>query len=335
MTALGSGRGRGGRGRYQSAPEKPPTADTETEGKGPPSITLDNIVCWACGKKGHRSNKCPIEQVHFAGLAEDEIIYYSAVQSITSGDTVSHVLFSAATREDDTVILLDTQSGIHLLHSPALAIDIQDSLSPVTIQGITGNRVRIIEKATIKDIGIKGYYSPRMSANIISYSKLKEKHSVYYDEDTNSYVAAAFTGPKFTFHCVNGHYVMDMVESVPDYVINGPAKYSVRQLANSRHASEFIKRMGYVSYKGAAEIVERGYIDDIDFTRVDLVNAQNIYGTPAADQLGQGTQRTTKSREDDQIPLHESVAQELQVDLFVFLGNVPGADNGDPFRLRT
>ena len=210
---------------------RPP--QTETEGKGPPSITPDNIVYWACGKKGHRSNKCPMKQVHFAGLAEDEIIYYSAVQSITSGDTVTHVLLSAATRADDTIILLNTQSGIYLLHSPALAIHIQDILSPVTIQEITGNRVRIREEATIKDIGIKGYCSPRMSANIISYSKLKETHSVYYDEDTDIFVAAASTRPKLTFHCVNGHYVMDMVESVPVYVINGPAKYSIRQLATT------------------------------------------------------------------------------------------------------
>ena len=174
-----------------------------------------------------------MKQVHFAGLAEDEIIYYSAVQSITSGDTVTHVLLSAATRADDTIILLNTQSGIYLLHSPALAIHIQDILSPVTIQEITGNRVRIREEATIKDIGIEGYCSPRMSANIISYSKLKETHSVHYDEDTDIFVAAASTRPKLTFHCVNGHYVMDMVESVPVYVINGPVKYSVRQLATT------------------------------------------------------------------------------------------------------
>ena len=329
-----SGRGRSGRGRGRGASEKLPTEGTETEGKGPPSITPDNIVCWTCGKKGHRSNKCPVKQVHFAGLAEDEIIYYSAVQSIAT-DVVSHVLLSAATREDDTVILLDTQSGIHLLQGPAIAIDIQNSQSPVTIQGITGNRVRITEEATIKDIGIKGYYSPRMSANIISYSKLKETHSVYYDEDTDTFVAVASIGPKLTFHCVNGHYVMDMVASLPVYVINSPAKYSARQLASARHAYEFITRMGYVSYKGAAEMVQRGCIKDIDFTRADLVNAQNIYGTPAANQLGQGTQRTTKSREDDPIPVHESVAQELQVDLFFFLGNVFFLSISVLFRLRT
>lgn len=59
---------------------------------------------------------------------------------------------------------------------------------------------------------------------------------------------------------------------------------------------------------------------DIPFTRSDLVIAQDIYGTPAAYQLGQGTNLKTKTRSDDRIPLHESVAQELQEDLFYFLG---------------
>ena len=52
------------------------------------------------------------------------------------------------------------------------------------------------------------------------------------------------------------------------------------------------------------------------------MNAQDIYRTPAAYQLGQGTQRTATPGSDDLIPLHESVEQELQIDLFFFLGQV-------------
>lgn len=59
---------------------------------------------------------------------------------------------------------------------------------------------------------------------------------------------------------------------------------------------------------------------NLPFTRADLVIAQDIYGTPAAYQLGQGVQQTVKTRETDRIPLHQSVQQELQVDLFYFLG---------------
>ena len=320
----GRGRGRGGRGR--GAPDKLFSETAETEGKGPSastaSITPDEILCWACGKKGHRSSNCPVKKVSFAGLEVDETVYYSSVQVLQSTEAVNYVFHAAASAEHDSLILLDTQSSIHLLHSPAIAINIQDTESPVTVQGITGNRVRITQEATIKDIGIQGYYSPRMTANIISYHKVRETHSVYYYEDTDTFVAEPSTGPTLTFSCLRGHYVMDMGATSHVYAISNPAKYSARQLASAKNAYEFIARMGYISFKGAADIIQRGCMKDIDFTRADLVNAQSIYGTPAATQLGQGTQRTTKSRSDDQIPLHESVPQELQVDLFYFLGHV-------------
>jgi hypothetical protein len=75
--------------------------------------------------------------------------------------------------------------------------------------------------------------------------------------------------------------------------------------------------------KAAAEVVQRGSINGLGFTRADLVAAQDIYGLPAAYQQGHGTQRSLVGpREDEPIPLNESVEQELQVDLFFFLGHV-------------
>lgn len=53
----------------------------------------------------------------------------------------------------------------------------------------------------------------------------------------------------------------------------------------------------------------------------DLVNAKDIYGTPAAYELRQRTHKTLKHYTDDPIPVHDSVDQELQVDLFYFLVN--------------
>jgi hypothetical protein len=99
-------------------------------------------------------------------------------------------------------------------------------------------------------------------------------------------------------------------------------KYSKRQLLSARLAYDFIVRMGFISYKSAAEVAQQGSIANLGFTRADLVNAQDIYGTPAAYQLGQGTQKSAQPSSDDPIPLHESVAQELEVDLFYFLGQV-------------
>ena len=163
-----------------------------------------------------------------------------------------------------------------------------------------------------------------MAANILSYQKLLQMHSVLYRDTDNTFVATPLLlGPVLVFGCMNGHYILDLNTIVSTYftsVNEKAAKRSKRQLMSARKAYEFIIQMGFINYKSKAEVIQRRSIKDFGFTRSDLVNAQDIYGPPAAYQLAQGTQRKNAQAEDDPMPAHESVDQELQVDLFFFLG---------------
>ena len=337
----GRGRGRGGRGPRGGGRGRGRSSHEEKETVGKSSTTpaikstapnLDHIVCWNCGIKGHRSSTCTIKKVNFSS-ADDELIYLAASvpdwrtpcpdNACDDDQHRESIFFSTVSGNQDTMLLLDTQASIHIFRNPAITTDIETTSTPVTIQGITGDRVRVTQEGTIHDVGIKGYYSPNMAANIISYNKLKETHNIHYDEARDIFTATSHTGPTLTFACINGHYVMDIHAIRQAYVVSlssKSAKYSRKQLSAARDAYEFMQRMGYISYKAAAEIVQRGSMKEIGFVRSDLVNAQDIYGTPAAYQLGQGTQRSAKCQENDQIPIHQSVNQELQVDLFYFLG---------------
>jgi Reverse transcriptase (RNA-dependent DNA polymerase) len=224
------------------------------------------------------------------------------------------------------VVLLDTQSAIHLISDNQLLVDIQDAVEPITVQGITGDRIAVTSEGVLDKLGIIAYHAPHVSANILSYHKLQETHSVTYSDHDDTFTATPFLiGPNLLFTCVNGHYTLDMSDILNIYMTASNIKasrYSKRQLQQARAAYDFIIKMGFISYKAAAEVVQRGSVTNLGFTRADLVNAQDIYGTPAAYQLGQGTQKTVRPSTDDPIPLHESVEQELQVDLFYFLGNV-------------
>jgi hypothetical protein len=91
-------------------------------------------------------------------------------------------IFLSKAQDRDAIILLDTQASIHIFHDPSIVTDVRSSDSPVTVQGITGDRVRVTMEGTIQEIGLRGYYSPNMTANIISYHKLKDTHAVQYDE---------------------------------------------------------------------------------------------------------------------------------------------------------
>lgn len=282
---------------------------------------------------GHRTSTCTVKKINFAATDDDELIYLAATVPdwrVSCPDNVCDydqhreiIFFSSVSGNQDTMLLLDTQASIHISRNPAITTDIQTTSTPVTIQGITGDRVRITEEGTIQDVGIKGHYSPNMAANIISYSKLKETHTIYYDESKDTFTTTSPTSPTLTFVCISGHYVMDIHAVRQAYVASLSSKserYSRKLLNVARDAYEFMQRMGYISYKAAAEIMQRGSMKVLGFVRTDLVNAQDIYGTPAAYQLEQGTQRAAKCQENNQIPVHQSANQELQVDLFYFLG---------------
>jgi hypothetical protein len=158
----------------------------------------------------------------------------------------------------------------------------------------------------------------------LSYNKLLETHHVKFYDKENEFIATPFLlGPTLIFTCTNGHYTLNLDALLQVYVASiqaNSARYTKRQLLAARKAYDFVLRMGFISYKSAAEVVQRGSISNLGFTRADLVTAQDIYGTPAAYQLGQGTQKSSPSMIDDPIPFHESVDQELRVDLFYFLG---------------
>ena len=284
---------------------------------------------------------CPTKAVHFADSAREAEVFLTTIADFSStaedryvkafpdhakadqADAIVSVLSTTSTVKNKK-LYLDTQSGIHLISNSQLLVEISDTLQPITVQGITGDRTKVTAEGTIQSLGIVAYFDPNVAANILSYHKLQETHHVTYDELNDTFIATPFLfGPVLEFSSTGGHYVLDLDTILQVYTTATDlkaAKYTKRQLTTARLAYDFIIRMGFISYKAAAEVVQRGSISDLGFTRADLVNAQDIYGTPAAYQLGQGISTPNKYITDDPIPIHESVAQELQVDIFFFLG---------------
>lgn len=137
-------------------------------------------------------------------------------------DPINTIFLSKAQRRDP-IILLDTHASIHIFHDPSIVTDVRLSDSPVTVQGITGDRVRVTMEGSIQKISLRGYYSLNMIANIIIYHKLNDTHAVQYDEKTDMFTAVPAVGPTLTCICMNGHYIMNVDTVAHAYVINiGP-----------------------------------------------------------------------------------------------------------------
>ena len=114
--------------------------------------------------------------------------------------------------------------------------------------------------------------------------------------------------------------VTDTVRIYAAHIAEHTSRYTKRQIEGVRKAYDFMERLGFISYKAAAEVVRRNSIANLGFTRADLIVCPDIYGRSAAYQLGHGTQRSITLGEDDPIPIHESIEQELQIDTFFLFG---------------
>lgn len=176
---LDTGRGHGrGRGRYQGRGGKGRSSSGRGRGRGPsdPPITTiesikpSDIICWSCGKKGHRSSVCPTKAVHFAESGQDAEIFLTTIADFSSTaedkypeDTKSYFerdtipVLSTTSTVKNKKLYLDTQSGIHLISNSALLVEISDTLQPITVQGITGDRTKVRAEGTIQALGIIAY----------------------------------------------------------------------------------------------------------------------------------------------------------------------------------
>ena len=65
----------------------------------------------------------------------------------------------------------------------------------------------------MKTIGIQVYYSPKVAVNILSYSKLQDTHVCTFIDESFRAVPKT-NGPVLIFWNINGHYTMDVTDTV-------------------------------------------------------------------------------------------------------------------------
>jgi hypothetical protein len=61
-------------------------------------------------------------------------------------------------------VFLDTQSAIHLVCNGVLLAGITQSTSPITVQGITKDKIRVTQEGFMSDVGVHAYYCADIAA---------------------------------------------------------------------------------------------------------------------------------------------------------------------------
>lgn len=334
---------RGGKGRGNTRPQRftppssatmphqrPPTVHVKTAGqvRPPHAPPTRDIICYNCGEAGHRSTVCPHQASVLYTDSSDVQIFLSSVTEFdpsTEDDFPdSPIYLSRVSITSPTTLLLDTQASIHIVCNPELLTSIKPAEVPIFVQGITRDRIKVHEEGILYDLGVQSYFSPSTAANILSYSMLQTTHTCTYNTDDDTFTAVPIlVGPPLLFSNVMGHYTLDLKNTVSCYMSTvSHSSYTKREIAQAKLAYDFILRMGFISYKSAAEMIQRASMAEMGFTRADLINAQLIYGTPPAYTMGHGTTKNVRTSTQELVPTDRARPQQLQVDLFYIFGQV-------------
>jgi hypothetical protein len=231
------------------------------------------------------------------------------------GDSVKQAAYIT---KEETVLLsindvvFDNGSTIHLIKNPKLLTEIQDTESPIIVNGVQSDAdgVRVNQQGKFGDIGTV-YYSENASANILSMSGLVDSGAnVKYDQKQNRFTVQPKGSSKiYSFYRkkIAGNeskfYVCIIDTMVAKFPTNHPkqedtlvttvaqnlVKYTKREVLGARKARELLARLGYPSVENAIAMLRDG--SGFDVTPYDFQVPDAIWGPDIASLRGKTTEK--------------------------------------------
>jgi hypothetical protein len=250
---------------------------------------------------------------------------------------------STSDKIKDTDILLDTQARVSIFKNANLVENIRFEKPGCTIHGI-GGQIRVNRVADTSYFG-QVWYDPRVMANVWSFSEAKDAYKIDYDNRTNTFTVNVNKKVKLKFvNKAGGLYIHDASHLVPrdsatevqvaerhrdfpgevvqaNTVTDNEQLFSPRQVKAAREARELMRRLGFVSSKDEAAMVNSGSILNCPVTAADVYRASRIDGPDIASLKGKTTAKPSKTVTVEYLPRPVSATQTLHVDIMFVEGD--------------
>ena len=203
-----------------------------------------------------------------------------------------------------TKIHLDSQASISLFKDSHLLENIRRAASPKTITGINsdGEPLHATQVGDFMDLATV-YIHPKAAANILSFSDVKERAEITFDQDHNEFRVVSEGNNTYHFSGdSSGLYICTLDDdpkgTVLATVAENEAGLTERELTLARLAKEFIRMLGYPSPRSAVDMLNAGAIINSPITALDIHNAYKVYGPDVAALRGKTTAQAT-------VPYHQ------------------------------
>ena len=306
-----------------NSPSKTRPSSTSTGSRSSSSrshSSIKTVICRNCGKEGHVSAVCPTkrppEQIHAIATAPDDASESSEDDSVLIlAQTTSEALFtqdhtsSQPHRPISTdLLLLDSQSTVHLFSHPEHVNNIRPATRPIRVHCNKGTLDTTLE-ADFGDTPV--YFDSRGIANVLSLYQLGQKFHVTYDSKDRGGVfkvhttagVVEFTPTAKGLHAINLREnptaALVLVNEADLAFSNSPVLtvrskfegFTKKQIQGAATARRLMGMIGAPSEREYQGLVRMNLLPNCPITHNDIVNAHNIYGPDLANIRGKTTRR--------------------------------------------
>ena len=286
--------------------------------KGAPKIT--KVYCKLCGKLGHMSIACPDAkplpaQIHAMTSGHDDASDSSDDESVIILTQVDEMLLaqdsptpSSRRPINSDLVLLDSQSTVHLFSRPEHVTNIRPAKHPIRVHCNKGT-LETTEEATFGTTSV--YYDSRGIANVLSLHKLGQKFRVTYDSDDRGGVFKVWTdnGPLEFTPTERGLHALNLRENpqaayllVNDGITNQDTNpvatvrdnfegFTKRQIKQAIKARRLMGMIGAPTEREYQGLVRLNLLKDCPISNTDIINANKIFGPDLANIRGKTVRR--------------------------------------------
>jgi hypothetical protein len=319
--------------------KKDKSSDQESQ-EAPREINFAQLegMCYCCGKKGHRSPKCPdkdkpkkdwvINKTKEAAFIQTAVARGGDAQSVISapaaltqeenpsfGWMACGIVMHQVQSEMKDWVLLDTASTVSVFCNKEMVKQIRDAPRVLQVQTNAGV-FTADKKANLPWCDMEVWFDPMAITNVISFAELQEKFPICYDnQEADEFRVKTERGVlKFTQVSKNLYVHKPVVKvtqetSLLNTVQENKKYFTDREFERAKKARNLSRALGCPSDADMKAILRLNMIKDCPVVQRDIDLAQKIFGKDIAVLKGKATRTAPKQVIHDTIEIPKALRE--------------------------